>query len=154
MSCTKKGITKFLSLVPVVVSATPSVTSQQYMLLLKHILCNGPVCMNGTYPTTANVAFATGTPVLVGNNTYSVPVTVTGTINYLPYNPRCCCQCPKSEPFAITVNVPVYSTTGAPTPTVAASTMAASPINNNNCCLTSDQMLLQTTIAITSTVPA
>lgn len=92
MSCTKKGITKFLSLVPVVVSATPSVTSQQYMLLLKHILCNGPVCMNGTYPTTANVAFATGTPVLVGNNTYSVPVTVTGTINYLPYNPRCCCQ--------------------------------------------------------------
>lgn len=152
VNCQKQGITKLINLIPVVVSATPSVTSQQYQVLLKHILCNGSVCMAGTYPITANVSFATGTPVLIGNNTYSVPVSITGTINYLPYT-KCGCSCPKAEPFATTVNVPVYSTTGAPTSTVSTSTIVASPIQGNNC-FVSDQMLLQTTIAITSTVPA
>lgn len=138
------------SLVPIVVSATPSTTAQTYMLNLDYFLCgNRKVCINGSYPITAQVTFTPGNAVSLGNNNYSIPVTVTGQVTYKPYVPGCSCVCPKTEAFSVTIDLPAFNSSSVPTANVATATAIAAPEPVEECCSLTNQLSIQTTIAIT-----
>lgn len=138
------------SVLPIVVSATPSTTEQTYQLDLDYLLCgNRKVCLNSSYPITAQVTFSAGSAVSLGNNNYSIPVTVTGQVTYKPYVQGCSCVCPKSEPFSVVVNLPAFNSTAVPTATVAAATAIADAVPVEDCCSLTNKISIQTTIAIT-----
>jgi hypothetical protein len=155
--CKKNGETNFQS-INLVPTATPSATSQEYMLDLVHYLCgNRKVCINGSYPLQGVLnCTVDGSPVSVGNNAYAVTVNVTGSVNYKPYVQGCCDVCPKQDFVGLKLTIPVYSATGVPTVTLstAGSVVYTTAIATQDCCSITNEVRMLTSLIVTTTPPA
>ena len=113
-------------------------TDATYVVDLTHYTCgNRKICANGAYPVTADLNYRlSGSPQLVGNDTYVQDVLITGTCTYMPYRNGqnqcgCGCNCPVTENIWATVSVPVGSATA---PTLTAGSTIAAPTNLRDCC--------------------
>lgn len=154
-NCRKNGATDLVQLTPVV-TGTPVATTQTYYVDLLHYLCgNRKICVSSSYPLSSSLSYTVGTPEYVGNDTYSFPIVVTGSVTYIPYvrNSCGCNPCPMQDFIMTQFSVPVYSATGTPTATVVAGTTQTNPANVEDCCSLTNSCEIETSIVVNSVAP-
>lgn len=120
-----------------------------YMVALTHYTCgNRKLCINESYPTTAELKFTPmGAPKSVGNGTYCCDVLCTGTCTYMPYRYGCNCNnnCPVTDNIYCTMCVPCSSDK---TPTITAGEVQCSPTNVQPCYNVTNAVALTTSFAV------
>lgn len=148
MPC-NNGQTYLNSLVPVPGGTAADAT---YVLNLTHYTCgNRKVCVNGSYPITANLAYQVLRVNSVGNGAFNADILVSGTCTYMPHRTGSnyygcdCNSCPVTDNIWTVLSVPVSS---ADIPTLTAGTCVCSPTNVSDCCNTTNAVSITTSLNV------
>lgn len=122
-------------------------TDATYVLDLTHYLCgNRKVCVNASYPITADLNYQVRGVEAVGNDTFNCEILVYGTCTYQPHKMGCnCSSCPVTDNIWAVLSVPV---TAATSPTLTPGTSVCGPANVRDCCNVTNAVSITTSFNV------